>query len=240
MSFSSAFSFLNARRALYISMLSLGLFACKPSDAITQPDAVGSVNATENVQTFTPADFSIDGLTITEGKDYTKLANPQPVKDGKKEVVEFFWYGCGHCFKIEPAVQAWKTTLPEDVHLLRMPAQWNAPMQAHQRIAFTLQALGKEDELNMKVFKAIQEQGRRLDSDDKITEFMVQNGIDKAAWEKTYKGFDVNANIVTADTLFKTYQLDGVPAFIVNGKYVVKGDTAQTLRVISKLLAENK
>ena len=69
---------------------------------------------------------------------------------------------------------------------------------------------------------------------------MVENGVDKAAWDKAFKSFDVNANIVTADALFKNYQLDGVPALIVNGKYVVKGDSAQALRVVNKLLEENK
>jgi NDP-sugar pyrophosphorylase family protein len=69
---------------------------------------------------------------------------------------------------------------------------------------------------------------------------MVENGVDKATWDKTFKSFDVNANIVTADTLFKNYQLDGVPALIVNGKYVVKGDSAEALRVVNKLLEENR
>ena len=217
------------------------LFACNKSDIITQPASANNSSSTAKVeQTFTAESFSPKGLTISEGKDYTKLANPQPPKDGKKEVQEFFWYGCPHCYKIEPAVQAWKKTLPSDVRFVRYHAQWNAAMQAHQRIAVTLQALGKSDDLDDKVFSAIQDQGRALTTDDKIGEFMVENDVDKAAWDKTFKSFDVNANIVTADTLFKNYQLDGVPALIVNGKYVVKGDSAEALRVVNKLLEENK
>ena len=217
------------------------LFACNKSDIITQPASANNSSSTAKVeQTFTAESFSPKGLTISEGKDYTKLANPQPPKDGKKEVQEFFWYGCPHCYKIEPAVQAWKKTLPSDVRFVRYHAQWNAAMQAHQRIAVTLQALGKSDDLDDKVFSAIQDQGRALTTDDKIGEFMVENGVDKATWDKTFKSFDVNANIVTADTLFKNYQLDGVPALIVNGKYVVKGDSAEALRVVNKLLEENK
>ena len=217
------------------------LFACNKSDIITQPASANNSGSTAKAeQTFTAESFSPKGLTISEGKDYTKLANPQPPKDGKKEVQEFFWYGCPHCYKIEPAVQAWKKTLPSDVRFVRYHAQWNAAMQAHQRIAVTLQALGKSDDLDDKVFSAIQDQGRALTTDDKIGEFMVENDVDKAAWDKTFKSFDVNANIVTADTLFKNYQLDGVPALIVNGKYVVKGDSAEALRVVNKLLEENK
>jgi thiol:disulfide interchange protein DsbA len=92
--------------------------------------------------------------------------------------------------------------------------------------------------LDLKIFNAIQDQGKSLSSDDAVSAFMVQNGVDKAAWDAAYKGFDVNASIVTADALFKAYNLDGVPKFIVNGKYVVSGDSVQTLKVINKLLEQ--
>ena len=234
----------STRRATLIGALSAStlLFACSKSDIVTQPSSSsGSANTTASAPaqpTFTAESFSPKGLTLTEGKDYTKLPNPQPPKDGKKEVQEFFWYGCSHCYKLEPAVQAWKKTLPSDVRFVRYHAQWNAAMQSHQRIAMTLQTLGKSDELDDKVFAAIQDQGRALTAEDKISEFMVENGVDKAAWDTAYRSFDVNASIVTADALFKTYQLDGVPKFIVNGKYVVSGDSAQTLKVVNKLLEQ--
>lgn len=237
----------SSRRAALIGALSAStlLFACSKSDIVTQPSnsSSGSANTTASAPaqpTFTAESFSPKGLTLTEGKDYTKLPNPQPPKDGKKEVQEFFWYGCSHCYKLEPAVQAWKKTLPSDVRFVRYHAQWNAAMQSHQRIAMTLQALGKSDALDDKVFAAIQDQGRALTAEDKISEFMVENGVDKAAWDKAFKSFEVNANIVTADALFKNYQLEGVPALIVNGKYVVKGDTAEALKVVNKLLEEGK
>ncbi len=236
----------STRRATLIGALSAStlLFACSKSDIVTQPSSnSGSASTATNAPaqpSFTAESFSPKGLTITEGKDYTKLASPQPPKDGKKEVQEFFWYGCSHCYKLEPAVQAWKKTLPSDVRFVRYHAQWNAAMQSHQRIAMTLQSLGKSDELDDKVFAAIQDQGRALTNDDKISEFMTENGVDKATWDKTFKSFEVNANIVTADALFKSYQLDGVPALIVNGTYVVKGDTAEALKVVNKLLEEKK
>lgn len=246
MSFASLAAWANiSRRTALIGALSAStlLFACSKSDIVTQPAPAKNTTASTSAPaapTFTAESFSTKGLTITEGKDYTKLSSPQPPKDGKKEVQEFFWYGCGHCYKLEPAVQAWKKSLPSDVRFVRYHAQWSAGMQAHQRIAMTLQALGKSDELDDKVFAAIQDQGRALTNDDKISEFMVENGVDKAAWDKAFKSFDVNANIVTADALFKNYQLDGVPALIVNGKYVVKGDTADALKVVNKLLEEGK
>ena len=226
--------------AVVLGILSLG--ACQKADIITQPDAPKNTATTTTATaqpTFNAESFSTNGLTIVEGKDFVRVANPQPVAvAGKSEVVEFFWYGCGHCYTIEPAVKAWKKTLPANVNFVRYHAQWNAAMQTQQRMAMTVQALGKSDELDLKIFSAIQEQGKGLSNDDAVSAFMAQNGVDKAAWDTAYKSFEVNASIVTADALFKAYQLDGVPKFIVNGKYVVSGDSAQTLKVVNKLLEQ--
>ena len=226
--------------ALIIGGLSLS--ACQKTDIITQPppaQQTQSTTATATPPTFNAESFSTQGLTITEGKDFVRVATPQPIAEaGKAEVIEFFWYGCPHCFAIEPAVEAWKKTLPSNVRFIRYHAQWNAAMQTQQRMAMAVQALGKSDELDLKIFSAIQEQGKGLSTDEAVSAFMVQNGVDKATWDTAYRSFDVNAAIVTADALFKTYQLDGVPKFIVNGKYVVSGDSAQTLKVINKLLEQ--
>ena len=230
--------------ALFIGAVSLS--ACDKNSIVTQPTATNTSTSTSTtqpakVETFTAESFSPAGLTLVEGegKDYTKLANPQPVAvAGKAEVLEFFWYGCPHCYAIEPTVEAWKKTLPADVNFVRYHPQWKPLMKAHQRIAATVQALGKSDELDLKIFQAIQDQGKNLASEDEISAFMVQNGVDKATWDSAYKSFDVNASIVTADALFKTYQLSGVPYFIVNGKYVVLGESVKTFKVINKLLEQ--
>jgi thiol:disulfide interchange protein DsbA len=217
----------------------VSLSACQKNDIVTQPKTTQNSTVVAAHPTFNAESFSTQGLTLVEGKDYKRVSNPQPVAvAGKSEVAEFFWYGCGHCYAIEPAVEAWKKTLPANVRFVRYHAQWNAAMQTQQRMAMTVQALGKSDELDLKIFNAIQDQGKSLSSDDAVSAFMVQNGVDKAAWDAAYKGFDVNASIVTADALFKAYNLDGVPKFIVNGKYVVSGDSVQTLKVINKLLEQ--
>lgn len=237
---------LTSPHALLIGMMTAValLSACDKKSIITQPvpAKTETVATAGSAPTFTADSFSPKGLATLvegEGKDYTKLPHPQSVQTaGKAEVLEFFWYGCPHCYAIEPAVEAWKKTLPANVVFKRYHVQWSAPMQAHQRMAMTVQALGKSDDLDMKIFNAIQEQGQGLSNDDAVGNFMVQNGIDRATWDKTYKSFDVNANIVTADSLFKAYNLNGVPDFIVNGKYLVQGDKPRVLQVVNKLLEQ--
>ena len=102
----------------------------------------------------------------------------------------------------------------------------------------TLHALNKSDELDGKVFHAIQDSGQPLSDPASISRFMAQNGVDAAAWDKAFNSFEVNTSIVTADTLFRQFDLKGVPAFIVNGKYLVQGDDAKTLKVVNKLLEQ--
>lgn len=212
----------------------------KPAPAAAAPTPVA---ATEAPKTYTAADFKTDGLVITEGegKDYTKIATPQPVQvAGKVEVLEFFWYGCPHCNRIEPAVQAWKKTIPADVNFIRAHAFWGKPMDEHQKIFYTLGVLKKNDAMDDKVFSAIHNDGMGLAKPELISEFMVKNGIEKAAWDSAYSSFAVNTEVAKANALFKAYGLTGVPNFIVNGKYAVGGETARTLQVVNKLIEQER
>lgn len=222
------------------------LAACgkeEPAKPAPTAAATAPVAATEAPKTYTAADFKTDGLVITEGegKDYTKIATPQPVQvAGKVEVLEFFWYGCPHCNRIEPAVQAWKKTIPADVNFIRAHAFWGKPMDEHQKIFYTLGVLKKNDAMDDKVFSAIHNDGMGLAKPELISEFMVKNGIEKAAWDSAYSSFAVNTEVAKANALFKAYGLTGVPNFIVNGKYAVGGETARTLQVVNKLIEQER
>ena len=222
------------------------LAACgkeEPAKPAPTAAAPAPVAATEAPKTYTAADFKTDGLVITEGegKDYTKIATPQPVQvAGKVEVLEFFWYGCPHCNRIEPAVQAWKKTIPADVNFIRAHAFWGKPMDEHQKIFYTLGVLKKNDAMDDKVFSAIHNDGMGLAKPELISEFMVKNGIEKAAWDSAYSSFGVNTEVAKANALYKAYGLTGVPNFIVNGKYAVGGETARTLQVVNKLIEQER
>lgn len=214
------------------------LTACGQEATPAAPAAAPAV-VVEAAKVYTAADFKTDGLVVTEGegKDYQKVATPQPVQvAGKIEVLEFFWYGCPHCNRLEPAVQVWKKTLPSDVNFIRAHAFWAKPMDEHQKIFYALGALKKNDAIDDKVFGAIHNDGLGLAKPELITEFMVKNGIDKATWEAAYNSFSVNTEVAKANALFKAYGLTGVPNFIVNGKYVVGGESARTLQVVNKLI----
>ena len=195
--------------------------------------------------TYSAADFKTDGVTLTEGQNFKKVATPQPLQvAGKIEVLEFFWYGCPHCNAIEPMVQAWKKTLGSDVNFIRIPAFWGKPMDEHQKIFYALASLKKNDEMDGKIFHALHEEGLGLAKPELISEFMVKNGIDKTTWDTAYNSFGVNTEATKANSLFKAYGLDGVPSFVVNGKYIagtaMTGETPATLKVVNKLIEQER
>ncbi len=163
-----------------------------------------------------------------EGTHYTKLAQPVAVSvpAGKIEVIEFFSYGCPHCFALEPTLESWAKRLPSDVVFKRVPVGFNALYENYQKIYYALEAMGQLDAMHRKVFSAIHQQRLRLDKEADIAAFMTANGIDGAKFIEHYKSFSVQTKARQAQQLMQAYKIDGVPAMAVQGRYVTSGAQA--------------
>lgn len=177
-----------------------------------------------------------------EGKDYVRLGQPQPVPPGKIEVIEFFWYGCPHCNAFEPALEAWAKKLPPDVAFRRVPVAFrDEPFVAHQKIYYALEAMGQLDAMHRKVFYAIHNDRARLDKVADISAFMAKNGVDGAKFTELFGSFSVQTKATQAKRLSEAYQIDGVPALGVQGRYftsgTLAGSTQRSLVVADHLIA---
>lgn len=165
---------------------------------------------------------------------FTELSPPQPLvaDDAKKiEVVEFFWYGCPHCFEFEPMLEAWIKTLPADVAFRRVPVAFrDEPFTAHQKIFYALDAMGLVDSMQMKVFNAIHRERKHMDKPAEIAEFMQKNGVDSAKFMDIYNSFAVQTKTRQARALAEAYKIDGVPALGIGGRYYTSGSLAGSLR----------
>ncbi|HMO45528.1 MAG TPA: thiol:disulfide interchange protein DsbA/DsbL [Rubrivivax sp.] len=163
-----------------------------------------------------------------EGTHYTKLAQPVAVSApaGKIEVIEFFSYGCPHCFALEPTLESWAKRLPPDVVFKRVPVGFNALYENYQKIYYALEAMGQLDAMHRKVFNAIHQQRLRLDKEADIAAFMNANGIDGAKFIEHFKSFSVQTKARQAQQLMQAYKIDGVPAMGVQGRYVTSGSLA--------------
>lgn len=166
--------------------------------------------------------------TPTEGKHYVRLSQPLPASAaGKIEVVEFFWYGCPHCNEFEPMLDSWAKKLPADVLFRRIPVAFrDEPFGAHQRIFFSLEAMGQVDALHRKVFYAIHNDRARLDKPADIAAFMAKNGVDSAKFLDVFNSFSVQTKARQAKQLSESYKIDGVPAIGIHGRYYTSGTLA--------------
>jgi thiol:disulfide interchange protein DsbA len=166
-----------------------------------------------------------------EGVNYTRLVPAQPtsVPPGQVEVLEFFWYACPHCFAIDPLVESWKKTKPAYVSFSRVPVMWSEGHRSTARLYYTLESLGKLDQLHSEVFKEIHTNGNPLiatDPNDTAgalrlqAAFLKKFGISEDAFNKASQSFAVETALQRADQLVLRYRIEGVPTFVVNGKYV--------------------
>ena len=170
--------------------------------------------------------------------NYTQIVPAQPtsVAAGQVEVLEFFWYACPHCYAIDPQIEAWRKTKPAYVSFSRVPVTWTEGHRALAHLFYTLEALGKLEQLHGEVFKEIQVNGDPLvarDPNDEAeteriqTAFAKKEGIPEDAFKKAYHSFSVEStDLQRADELIQRYRIDGVPTFVINGKYIADVRTA--------------
>lgn len=160
---------------------------------------------------------------------YETLTPAQPVQNpGKIEVIEFFWYGCPHCYHLEPAVEKWLKTKPANVEFIRQPAIFSDIWGKHAKAFFTAQALGVEEKLHADFFDAIQNKKQKLLTEDELAKFFTEHGVKSEDFHNAYNSFAVDAKTRQAEGMGARYGITGVPALIVNGKYRITGATAKS------------
>lgn len=155
------------------------------------------------------------------GVDYRTLDKAQQTDAGKKvEVLEFFWYGCPHCNSLEPALVEWVKKQGDKIVFKRVPVAFADRMVPHQKLYYTLETMGRVEDLHPKVFQAIHAQRQPLDTDAAITDFMVKQGVDKQKFLDVYNSFGVQSKARRASQVQQAYQVDGVPLLAVDGRFL--------------------
>jgi len=181
-----------------------------------------------------------------DGVEYLTLDKRAPVDApaGKIEVIEFFWYSCPHCNHFEPQLEAWIKKLPPDVAMRRVPVAFRDDMVPQQRLYYALEAMGKVDEMQAKVFHAIHNERQGVNREDSILAWAEKQGFDKAKFRDLYNSFSVSAKARRATQLQEQYKVQGVPAIGVAGRFYVDGDLAhnmdRALQVTDYLIAETR
>ncbi|WP_409419016.1 thiol:disulfide interchange protein DsbA/DsbL [Marinomonas sp. RS-M-Aa-14] len=173
----------------------------------------------------------------SDGNGYTTIKTPVRTSDPNKiEVTEIFWYGCPHCYSLEPLVQAWKKDLPSDVDFKFLPAVFGRGWLAHAKAFYVADLLGMEDKIRADLFNAIHVERRNLNSEDALARFFADYGVNEDDFRKQYDSFAVNSRLSQADAKIRAYGARGVPGIIVNGKYLVSAESANGNENIFKVV----
>lgn len=183
----------------------------------------------------------ISGLAHAEG--YEVLATPQPTQNPDKvEVIEFFWYGCPHCYHLEPDLNKWLKTKPDNVEFIRQPAIFSSLWEKHAKAYFTAEALGVVDKVHADFFDAIQNKKQKLETEEQLLKFFSEHGVSETDFRNAYNSFPVDYKVRQAKTMAARYGVNGVPAIIINGKYRTSGPLAKTqqnmIDVMNRLIAK--
>jgi len=157
-----------------------------------------------------------------EGIEYQLVTPPvRTSSKGKIEVIELFWYGCPHCYSLEPKLKGWKKKQSNKMEFVRIPAVFpNRPAwELHARAYYTADLLGILDKIHGPLFAAIQKDKRRLASKAALAPIFEKYGVDKATFEETMYSFGVQMKVNRAIDLTRRYSIDGVPTLIIDGRY---------------------
>ena len=162
------------------------------------------------------------GERFKAGVHYELLDNPTKVRDPSKiEVTEVFWFGCNHCYALEPYIARWKRDMPLDVTFIKSPATWNDMLKTHARIYYTAKALGIEQQFVPAAFNTIQNEGRMLTGNTELEYYFRGFDVEKDRYKAVSTSFGVRNAVDQADKKMKDWKVTGVPSLVVNGKYKV-------------------
>ena len=173
---------------------------------------------------------------LAAGKDYIVIEPAQATDNPAKiEVIEFFSYGCPHCSDFHPMVGKWAARLPADVVFKRVPVSFNRPQWTNlAKLYYALEVIGDLAKLDSSVFHALNVKGLNLSDDKSIAEWVAAQGVDAKKFSDAYSSFGVVSKTKRADQLAQASKIRGVPALVVDGRYLVTG---QDLKSQADLLA---
>lgn len=171
--------------------------------------------------------LSVLAVGSAHAEPWVALAKAQPTRNpAKVEVIEFFWYGCPHCYDAEPRVAGWLKKQPAEVEFVRVPAIFNARWAVLGRAYYAMQHLKLGEKEHRALFDAIHRDRKNLNDEASLVEFFATLGVPEEKFREAFNDFDVDGKVRRANQMTAAYGLEGVPAFVVNGKFRVDGTTA--------------
>ena len=225
------------RRLTLLVLGSILLAACNEApnpQQVSSPESssAGASVAQTGSSTPPPSNQSVpdapqDGYQ--QGVHFQVLARPVPTEDPSRvEVAEVFWYGCIHCYRLEPLLEEWVTTLPDDVNFTHVPAIWAPVMETHAKIYYASRALGVLEQTHWPTFQALNRNPNALNTEAQVLNLVADLGIDREQYRRAFNSFGVNSQVTQARSKAAAYGIRGTPEIIVEGRYRIATDLPGT------------
>ena len=154
---------------------------------------------------------------------YVQISTEKQQESKSIIIYEFFWYGCPHCYNLEPTMERIEADLDKDTKIVKLPVALRDSWIPHAKLYYALQQMGKIDEVHNLIFEEIHLEDNRLNTEQQMVDFLGKHGIDTNKFMEKYSSFGTEARIKKASNLAKKYQINSVPTIIVNGKYLTSG-----------------
>ena len=154
---------------------------------------------------------------------YVQISNQKQTEYDQIVIYEFFWYGCPHCFNLEPTMNQIEADLGKDTILIKVPVSLRDTWQNHAKAYFTLKQMNLDDDLHDKLFEEIHINSQRLDTKDSLSQFVSNNGYNAKKFEELFDSFGTEIRMNKASRLAREYQISSVPTLVINGKYMTSG-----------------
>ncbi len=171
------------------------------------------------------------------GTHYKLLNPPQPAGVKKIEVLEFFFYGCSHCYHLHPQLSAWEKTMPKDVELIYVPTVFRDSWEPMARTFYALESLGQLHQFHDALYKAWNVDNEVLSEEAKVLDFLAARGVDRAKFSAAYNSFSMQSKVVRAKQMIRSYSISGTPTLVVDGKYLITGlQPPEAIRVLNEVI----
>ena len=159
---------------------------------------------------------------FTEGKDYQVVSNPEVSASKNKDpvITEFFSYGCPWCYRIETPLNDWLGKIGKKVVLERVPVVFKPEWDLYAKAYYTARALALAEKISPLLFKAIQDEKKPLDTKQAMIDFFISQGVDKEIARSAFENSpSIDMRVSNGMTLMARYQINAIPAFVINNKY---------------------
>lgn len=172
----------------------------------------------------------IPGGEFVEGEHYFLVEEPRRIRSEEIEIMEFFSYGCVHCYNFDPILIEWVESKGDSINFVRTPAIANEYWRVLGRIYYTLESMGHLEEQHMPLFRTIHDARVVFTTNDDVFDYFEDAGLDREAFINIYSSANVNSSLNRADQMARRLRIASVPTMIVHGKYLVRASGSVGMR----------